>query len=1017
LRNHIAFLFISFYFTLNLSAQQAKQFSFKHLGSSSGLASNSSQQVVQDEQGFIWIATNNGLQRYDGIRFISFQKQKNNPSAIPNNYIHQLLLDKKNNLWILTGDGKAGVFDTKKFTYKEVPVRVKNPAILNIDRELVTDDDGNFFLFFHNNGFVTWNAAKNEFSEAYNFIPELSQWKIIGFIQQPGTKKYWIARREGMAIYDRQTGQLSYAGHNVAHEPFIEKMGNVVTPANIYFDHSNRAWFFSWMPGFSAIYCFDLAKKEPFLSEFGIQASSYYEIANFFQQKDGTVWVCGLNVFAQFNEQEKKFSMILNGYRNEQSIDYSRIYRLYEDREHNIWISTNNNGLYHFNPASQYFTNIRQINRRTNQPGDGSMMSFLQTKQGDLLAGAWDDGLYRLDNKYNPVPLGIKPFTDKFSPTAWSICYSTDSNTLWIGSQPGVHRVNTQTQTSVYYNPAIMGNRTVRQVAEDKMGNLWMGTQSLGLFKWTASQGKIKFDDGVTQFKDVPVNSQILKIYIDNRGYIWACTSGFGVYAIDPATNKVVLHFGMEEPAERKLISNGVASVIQYDDSTIVIAANGLHVFNINQQKIVKTIPIPESSTAIIAAMEKDRNGYLWLSMSEGIFRVSLKTGIFIHFDRVDGILNDHFVYAASYVLPDGRIIFGADNEFVVFDPLKVSINQAAPDVQFTGFKLMNKTLMVDSLLNKNRIKLSPEDNSIAIEFSGLTYDGTYIIKYKLEGLDKEWRRADNSSQAVYSYLPPRNYTFMVKSENAEGDPSKNITTLNIVVNPPFWKTWWFYSAVALLAALLLFRFDRERMKRKEAIQKMRTDIADNLHEKVSVALNNINILSEMARLKTDKDPQKSKEYIEQIHNKSQNMIIAMDDMIWSIDHENDSMEKTVERMKEYIAALKSRHGVSIDMLVDKKVESLQLNMKLRYESFLTFKEGIKNLVTIGATNLQIYIGLEKSKLLFNTQFDTEHSNLQELNNLLHRQDLEKRLEMMNAKISIQIHKTNSVISLQIPVS
>jgi len=219
-----------------------------------------------------------------------------------------------------------------------------------------------------------------------------------------------------------------------------------------------------------------------------------------------------------------------------------------------------------------------------------------------------------------------------------------------------------------------------------------------------------------------------------------------------------------------------------------------------------------------------------------------------------------------------------------------------------------------------------------------------------------------------------------------------------------------------ILAGTIIFGLDRERIKRKSAIQKMRTDIADNLHTQVNTALNNINILSEMARLKAERDPIKSKEYIEQIHTKSHNMIIAMDDMLWSIDPGNDSMLKTTDRMREYVDALQNRYGVNLEMQVDKKVEALELNMKLRHESFLLFKEGIKNLITVGAQNCHIYISLEKGKLLFTTQFDTENCDIQKLNNLLHRQDLEKRLKGMNATIDIDIHKTLSVITLEVPV-
>ena len=249
-----------------------------------------------------------------------------------------------------------------------------------------------------------------------------------------------------------------------------------------------------------------------------------------------------------------------------------------------------------------------------------------------------------------------------------------------------------------------------------------------------------------------------------------------------------------------------------------------------------------------------------------------------------------------------------------------------------------------------------------------------------------------------------------------EGNESTKITQLKITVSPPFWKTWWFYSLLVLLVAIVLFWLDKERMKRKEAIQKMRSDIADNLYQDVNTALSNINILSEMAKLKADKEPEKSKEYIQQIHSKSQQMIIAMDDMLWGISPENDSMQKTIERVKEHIDSLRNRNNVKIDLLIDKKIEELKLNMKVRQNVFWFFKNGSANIVKTGATNCKIHIALERPHLIYTMEFDNTHSDMQQLNNLLQRQELAKKLEEVKAVIDFQLHKTKSVIEIRVPV-
>jgi signal transduction histidine kinase/ligand-binding sensor domain-containing protein len=1001
--------------------QPAKQYSFSHYGTTTGLTSNFVQQVIQDDQGYLWIGTNNGLQRFDGSRYLTFQTQKNNPSAISANFIHQMLLDKKNNLWLVTADGKIGIFDIKRFVYREVKIKVKDSTIIPyVPRGLATDEEGNIFLNYLHHDFLTWNEKKNEFSTEKNFIPGIEGWKIINFYQEPGTSKYWIARTDGLAVYDRATGQLSYAGHNVAKEAIIDKMGTIKSPAGLFIDQQKRFWFYTWeVSSAPDIFVFDMVKGEQWLQyDLYENYKFYHEIYGFVQQKDGTIWVNGLGVFAQFQEKEKKFIPVLNGYRDERSIDFTMLRCIFEDKEKNLWVGTNNNGLYRFNPATQFFTNIRQFNRTHKVQGDGSVMSFLYTKKGTLLMGAWSDGLYQYDSLYSMISTTEFGFKDDSSPWIWDMDYSPDSNTIWMASQPGIYEVNPAARSYKYHNPAVMKNRTMRQVAADRFGNLWMGSQSQGLFKWTASKGKKNFDDGVVRYEGVPPGG-ILKIQVDKKGFVWASSGSDGIYMIDPATDKIVMHFGTKEPPERKLLWDGCVGMVDYDDSTVVIASNGLYIYNTLQKKIVKTIPLPESVAGLVSCIERDRDGYIWMSMTEGIFRINLRNGIFIHFDRVDGISNDNFIVGASYVLPDGKIAFGADNQFVVFDPSKVRINDPAPDVIITGFRLMNESLMVDSLLHRNRVELGPEDNTIAIEFSGLTYNGTYIIKYKMENLDKDWIRADKSNTAIYSYLPPGTYTFMAYSEDAEGKPSKNIVKLVIKVKPPFWKTWWFLGLVIFAATAVLFWLDKLRMQRIRATESVRTRIATSLTEDMSNSLTNINISSELAKTKIDVDVKRTKEYIGQISETSNRMVQSMYDMVWSIDPKNDTMPNTIERMKIYAAETEHNFPISIDFDIDRQVEKLGLDMEHRYEVLCIYKEAVTNAGKhSGGRHVKVSIRYNNGHLIMMIIDDGKGFLMTEAA-MLGRgmSDMRRRAAAINAMLYIESEiNTGTVVKLEMPV-
>ncbi|RYF84986.1 MAG: hypothetical protein EOO00_14620, partial [Chitinophagaceae bacterium] len=338
------------------------------------------------------------------------------------------------------------------------------------------------------------------------------------------------------------------------------------------------------------LFCYDLKKKEVVLDHYSFLpiVNDYHELRGILQQKDGTIWIKGLNIFARFIEKERKFQQVSNGYQNEQSIDYIRVNDFFEDRDGNVWVATNNNGLYSFNPAEQFFTNIRQVNRVTNLPGKGSMMSFILTPDRTLLAGAWNDGLYRYDSNYRMLPLNIKGLDEKDPVTVWSMCYSPDSSIIWMGAQPGVYAYNLRSNSITRHQPALLKGKTIRQVAADSIGNLWLGTQSIGLFKWTASAGKNDFDKGLAKYKEIP-DCQVRKILISTNGYVWVATSDNGVYGIDPVTDKIVVHLDTNGPPEKRITSNDISSIVQYDDTTLLVAGKNLFFFHLKKEKMIKT--------------------------------------------------------------------------------------------------------------------------------------------------------------------------------------------------------------------------------------------------------------------------------------------------------------------------------------------------------------------------------------------------------------------------------------------
>lgn len=1001
---------------LPLKAQVSSPYSFTHYGMVEGLASNEVFSVAQDQIGYLWIATNNGLQRYDGVHYKTFRHQEQNSQSLPANVLIKVMIDAKDNLWVVTNTGNVGLFDKNTFVYKPVPMVPRKPDVAVFgEKRLITDEYGNVFLSIRGDEVLRYDEQKGKFVSITSFIPLKPEWGITSLSQQPGTQKYWLGLQTGgLVIYNKKTGNLSYTGHNIENEPAIEICGPKSDFAYSFFDKQGRVWFHQWGGGFP--FCMQYDTKRNVLQKFELITTlkTYHELRGFMQLSDGRIGVYGLKLLALFNDTENRFDIIENDYRNGQGINYEGITTLVEDREKNIWVGTQENGLYRFNPSLQYFTNIFHRNRHKEGIGDGSVMSFVETKNGNLLTGTWEDGPFRYTNNLKNIHLGFRDSARLGVPYLWSLCASADSNTIWMGAQPGLYEYDQVKNTVLFRNPAALQRHTIRQVAEDKNGNLWLGMHALGLFRWI--NPKNRKSDSLIKMPQV-ANAMINRLIINKYNEVWVGTGNEGLFVFDGSSGRLVKHWKAGATAEGTVMGNSIMALLQYNDSlTLVGTISELFFYNRKTNKLAP-VRLPEAIMGNINSFERDDEGFIWMGTTNALYRFHPDSRAIVLFNRLDGMSSDRFNLSASYKMRDGRLLFGTSNSFISFHPKSIRLSDVRRPVVITGIQAGKKELPVDSVMALERLTLADRDNSITFSFSPLAYANSLLVQYKMEGIDNEWKVANKDYTASFPFLPSGYYTLLLRSLNAEGIPYGSPTVLKIRIRPPFYQTWWFYTLLAVAVAFFLFWFDRQRTKRKEALQKVRTDIANGLHQEVNTALNNINILSEIARLKSDREPQKAKDYLEQIHSKSHNMIIALDDMLWSLDPENDTMDKTINRIKEFADALMQRHGVVIELLIDKKVEKLELNMKLRHEAFLLFKEGLRSLVTAGTKLCIVHLTAERGKLLFTIEFENEGCDMQQLNNLLRRRDMEARIHALKAKLNVQVHKSKSVFLLQLPLN
>jgi ligand-binding sensor domain-containing protein/signal transduction histidine kinase len=1004
-----------------LASAQARQFVFTHFNSTRGLASNYVNNIIQDYKGYMWLATANGLQRYDGNKFTTYRSMPGKPLSIPDDNVAFVYADKKHNLWIGTANNKVGIFDTENFTFQEVKLELKQELNIYFPKKIIETSSGDLLLAIASIGILQYNQKKNSFQYTASYIPIPNKWHFNDLSEDVVTRKFWIMADSGIAVFDPVTRHLSYRGHNADNDPLIKKYGDLLYVGTVHTDDMNRFIIVSWGPKVivPTLYFHDRNTNESRVHVLSTEVlgTGYYEILGAMPQSNGKLWIYGLPFLMEYGAGGKPFNLIKNDFKDERSIRFEKVTNMFEDRQHNIWVSTNN-GIFYFNPDAQLFNSYDLV--RPNGKGMiyGTTQATCQLKDGTILVGVWGQGLYAYDKNFTPVnlPRDLDSIKDRYS--IWSIVQHSKTGMIWMGIQTGVIIVYDPVKDKhINISPAVFRRRTIRSVVEDQAGNVWFGTQGGLVIKWDR---KLAGDDPAKGYSVIAETGLIHKLFVAADGMIWAATMGHGLLKIDPNENQVIDIFRKAGRKNETLWSDVVTDIAQRNDSILLVSSGALDMINIRTRKTVHISSDDGLPGNNINCIARDRNGIFWLGSFNGICRFNIDIGTFTTYDRRDGITYDAFSPGDAHELADGRLVFTNNQNFVVFDPLKMIQSRVPPDAAITDFRIGNESLPVDSLRALDRVNLAYDKNSLVIEFSALNYlkEEKLHYHYQLENLETEMQEADENAQAIYSYLPPGNYTFSVMAENADGITSKNITSLKIQIRSPFWRTWWFYALLMLVIAAVLFWLERERIKKFLALQQVRTQIAGNLHKELDTTLNNISMLSEMAKIKADKDITRAKEYIDQINEKSRKMIIVMDDMFWSIDPANDNMEMTLLRMNEFVSAMRHRHSANIDMVVDENVRTIKLDMKSRYEFYVIFRRALRSIANASLANpILVNVDYDKSVLSLKIQSNGAYGAPDSLFDHEKMTDITRRAESLNAVLDVQADAKHVSVILAVPVA
>lgn len=976
------------HFSQSISTGQASGPNLVHILSENGLSQNTVHDILQDSKGFIWFATEDGLNKYDGYNFTVYKNSQEDEYSISDNFIWTIFEDRSGVLWIGTNSGGLCKFDREKerfISYKNNPSDT-NSLTLNNVRTICEDREGYIWVGTEN-GLDRFDREKNIFVH-YRHDPK---------------NIYSLSNNVVLAIFEDSGGDLW-----IGSDGGLDKV-----------DKKNNKFFnYSFDPN-------------------NVNSLSNNVVLSIYQDKQGHIWIGTLKGLTKFDKKFGKFWRYVINDSKTNSINSNRINSVLEDETGILWVGTED-GLFQLNRSTNKFSNIKPSSFPvTSVLNDNDILSLFEDNSGLIWVGTAENGIV----KYDKERIKFKHYKhDPFNKNSLSnntirSLFQDDEGTLWIGTLGGgLNRYEPRSNKFLHYknNPHdkySLSDNTISAIYKDSYGFLWVGTWEGGLNRTLKPHKKlvphnlefVHFRNGVSNgARYQRLSSNLIQIvYEDSKKWLWIGT-GAGLDLYDRNKNGFI-NFTSDPNNPNSLSSNQVQSCIREDrNGNLWIGTwNGLNkipastlenVFNdpasvrferyrfqqgnpnsLSDERVISIYEDKEGNlwfgtyggglnmlsaeqqgtgggkfinytaedgfpSNIIYRIEADDKGNLWLSTDNGLSMFNPQKKTFRNYDASDGLQGNQFFWGASFKGKNSELYFGGTNGFNVFDPEELKNNDHIPPIVITNFQIFNKPVDIDkedsplkrSITSTKEIELSYSQGVFSFEFAALDYTvpGKNRYAYIMEGFDNNWIYSGNRRYVTYTNLDPGKYVFKVKGSNNDGIWNEKGTEITITILPPLWRTWWFISIAVLLIGSIVALIIYFRVKHLLDIERLRTKLAADLHDNIGSSLTEISILSEVISKKINSVDDSIKKSLNIISVNSRNLIDNMSDIVWLVNPKRDSLYDLILRLRDTYSELSSYTSISFRSENIKSLEKVSLSMEHRQHLYLIFKEAINNCIT-----------------------------------------------------------------------
>ncbi len=910
-------LIISFVLLHITCCSQENRLKSELLTTEHGLSSNIVYTIFQDTKGYVWVGTNDGLNRYDGYAFRKFRHSSSDSNALCNNTVYDVCEDAEGNIWIATAGGVS------QYNYKAD----------KITTVYHTRGDTTVWQVIPVNNHELLMAQGAEFCVKDFFIADIRtlHMKHIGFEEEDG----------GISC-------------QIIYEPPLvkDKQGNIFAAQDK--DGIIKIWRYD-----NRSRCF-IAHDSITLDTKPASQSLYW----FYPDSHGRIWLGFVNSISCFQKQGETGRPYIFREKNTETVR-----RIFEDSRGNIWIGTRNNGLYLWNNSAKKLEHYR--NEQAGFLSSNILSAICEDHSGIIWLGGFN-GL----NKRHPQPAGFRHIPgNELANSAVMGIYPGKNNTVNIHYIFGTHRISTldpATHRVKHYYPQNLGSLAEHALRYLKNPNSLHDSTLKRLLSLPLTRYIIRsYRDGdVMMLVDDRQNiwfrqgryvclvgtNKIWNIdtyTIDMEakgGKVWVATVK-GLWCIDIATQEMIRFFA--DPANiSSLSSDNVTSLIIEENGDVWVGTKegGLNYFDSREKSFTAFTEKQGLCDNSIYCMVKDDRGRIWLGTGSGLSCFNPVTRSFKNYSRADGLINTEYNRYSALKLAAGEIYIGGMNGIDYFNPADIDPEEEKPHVQITNFEVFNKPVYPHG-----RYALKYNENYVSISFAVMDFSDPSKNKfsYMLEGVDKEWTGPDEQNRASYPTLPPGKYRFFVKGANSHGVWSEP-EAVEFSISVPWWNSWWFYSSCIIAMSLAFYGFYSYRINQLRKIYRMRNKISRDLHDEIGTTLSGIGLYVEMAKeqLARNKDKE-AKKSLEVISENAKAMIGTMSDIVWTVNPRHDTLDKVLSKLEAFAREVTTPKNIRLHVEHDTGTQTINMQMPARRNIYLICKEAITNAVKYsGCENL-----------------------------------------------------------------